>query len=302
MGIEHERIHLETSSVLFRQLPIEHVKPHSLWRPCPTRRTDRASVPKNELLPVPSGNVSLGKPFDADIYGWDNEYGVHDAQVAGQSRLAPQIVLISLVDQTCFPSSHIYPHTAFSASKFLVTNAEFADFIDDGGYDNERWWGAEGWRFVTYKQARHPVFWVPVLQDNITGGEQQQILTYRYRSMTDVIDMPWDWPVDCNYFEAKAFCNWLSSKSGRHIRLPTEDEWTRFRDFAYPQSDANQRQDQPFWTTAPGNINLEQSASSTPIDMNQFSHGFFDVIGNVWQWTETPIYAFQGFKFHPLCA
>lgn len=39
--------------------------------------------------------------------------------------------------------------------------------------------------------------------------------------MFDVIDMPGDWPVEVNYHEAKAYCNWL----GRQYRLPTEAEY-----------------------------------------------------------------------------
>ena len=47
------------------------------------------------------------------------------------------------------------------------------------------------------------------------------------------------------------------------------------------------------------NWNLEHFASSVPVDT--FAHGeFFDLVGNVWQWNETPMYAFDGFKVHPL--
>ena len=53
MGIEHERIHLETSSVLIRQLPLEWVKPQPHWPACPQARHDRASVPANTLVAMP---------------------------------------------------------------------------------------------------------------------------------------------------------------------------------------------------------------------------------------------------------
>jgi putative 4-mercaptohistidine N1-methyltranferase len=47
------------------------------------------------------------------------------------------------------------------------------------------------------------------------------------------------------------------------------------------------------------NLHLDHWASSCPV--NEFQHGeFFDVVGNVWQWTETPIYPFEGFEVHPL--
>ena len=48
---------------------------------------------------------------------------------------------------------------------------------------------------------------------------------FSYRAMYDVIDMPWDWPVDVNYHEAKAFCKW----KGPEYRLPTEAEHNRMR-------------------------------------------------------------------------
>ena len=49
----------------------------------------------------------------------------------------------------------------------------------------------------------------------------------------------------------------------------------------------------------PGNIALGYEASACPV--NRFRHGdFYDVVGNVWQWTNTPIYPFEGFEVHPL--
>ena len=103
--------------------------------------------------------------------------------------------------------------------------------------------------------------------------------------------MPWDWPVEVNYLEAKAFCNWKGASTGKSLRLPSEAEWYQP---ARPVVD----EDQPYWEKAPGNINLEHFASSCPV--TQFAFGdFHDAIGNVWQWTETPISGFLGFEVHP---
>ena len=83
----------------------------------------------------------------------------------------------------------------------------------------------------------------------------------------------------------------LARRTGKPSRLPTEAEWYRLRDL-------HDIPDQPYWDKAPGNINLEHWASSCPV--NQFRFGeFFDIIGNVWQWTETPITGFDGFAIHP---
>jgi 5-histidylcysteine sulfoxide synthase/putative 4-mercaptohistidine N1-methyltranferase len=246
MGIEHERIHLETSSVLIRQLPLDQVQQLPFWDICP----ESGEPPVNELAPVSGGIVTLGKPKDHPLYGWDNEYGVHEAEVAG-----------------------------FKASKFLVSNREFLEFVEAGCYRQQRWWTEEGWHWREFKQADHPLFW-------IKSGDG-----WKLRTMASEIPLPWNWPVEVNYLEAKAFCNWQTAHTGKPIRLPTEDEWNRLRDICNIP-------DQPYWEQAPGNINLEFWSSSCPVD--RFRTGdFFDVLGNVWQWTETPIYAFRGFDIHP---
>ncbi|MEI8348387.1 MAG: SAM-dependent methyltransferase, partial [Pseudomonadota bacterium] len=74
MGIEHSRIHLETSSVLIRQLPLKKLNPHPFWAPCPH---SHSGGPANQLLPVSGGTVTLGKNREHPLYGWDNEYGHH---------------------------------------------------------------------------------------------------------------------------------------------------------------------------------------------------------------------------------
>ncbi|MFO7659705.1 MAG: DinB family protein, partial [Candidatus Cloacimonadaceae bacterium] len=60
MCIEHERIHLETSSVLIRQLPLDEVKQFDFWSICP----ESGIPPQNELIPVKGGLVKLGKSKD----------------------------------------------------------------------------------------------------------------------------------------------------------------------------------------------------------------------------------------------
>src|SRR5690606_35037248 len=79
--------------------------------------------------------------------------------------------------------------------------------------------------------------------------------------------------------------------SGTHIRLPTEAEWYQLR--------SGLETDQPYWTDAPGNINLEYDMSPCAVDRHEFHDGFYDIIGNVWQWTETPIDAYDGYQVHP---
>lgn len=247
MCIEHERIHIETSSVLIRQLPLDQLLQGHFGERC----TLSGVAPENKLVQVGGATMKLGKPLDHPLYGWDNEYGTYEEEVSD-----------------------------FEAAKYLTSNKEYLEFIEDNGYTTESYWTEEGWKWRNFKQAQMPLFWIK--DDN----------GYRLRLVAEEIAMPWNWPVEVNYLEAKAFCNWKSAKTGRNFRLPTEAEWYRLHQVA-------ELTDVTEWETAPGNINLEHFTSPCPVDM--FAQGdFFDVIGNVWQWTETPITGYPGFKVHPM--
>ncbi|MEA3372986.1 MAG: 5-histidylcysteine sulfoxide synthase [Campylobacterota bacterium] len=247
MGIEHERIHIETSSVLHRQMPIRKVRDDGFFQIC----NESVEAPENVLVEIKGGHVKLGKPRDHHLYGWDNEYG-HEAEDIG----------------------------SFKASKYLVSNGEFMEFVDDGGYDNDVYWDEEGKKFLELRNSRHPLFWVPHKHNG-----------YRYRALTKEIDMPLDWPVDVNCLEARAFCRWKSDKEGKNYRLPTEAEWMHL----YERTGIK---DVPDFDDTKANINLRYFASSCPVDKFVFGD-LCDVVGNVWQWTETAIDAFEGFQPHP---
>ncbi len=247
MGIEHERIHIETSSVLHRQMPLKHIVDSGFFQIC----NESVKAPQNAMIAVEGATMRLGKGHDHHLYGWDNEYGELEVEVA-----------------------------PFSASKFLVSNGEFLPFVKAGGYEEPRYWDEEGRTFLELRKARHPVFWEE------HGG------AWRYRALTKLIDMPWDWPVDVNYLEAKAFCRWKSEHDGTPYRLPTEAEWYRLYERAGIA-------DVPDFDDTKANINLRYFASSCPVDKFAFGD-LCDVVGNVWQWTETAIDGFRGFAPHPL--
>ena len=247
MGIEHENIHLETSSVLMRQLPLGEVRPVSDF----PAGTEGGPAPPNRRIPVPAGTVRLGKGREHRLYGWDNEYGAEEIPLDG-----------------------------FSAARLLVSNGEFLPFVEAGGYANPDYWTDEARDWLGFARPHHPTFWV-------RHGQE-----WRLRLLAEERPMPWNWPVEVNCHEARAFCRWLSEREGHTLRLPTEAEWHRIRETAGLG-------DCDGWTEAPGNIGLSHGAS--PVAVDRFPQGpFCDVVGNVWQWTETAIYPFPGFAPHPL--
>ncbi len=247
MGIEHERIHLETSSVLIRQLPLEHVQELKEFIP---NEADGRAAPENTYVSVPGGTVELGRSSH-EIYGWDNEFG-----------------------------ESVYDVSSFRASRYLVSNQEFLEFVEAGGYRQNGWWSDEGSEWRNYHKARMPEFW---------RGEPG---AYRLRLMTSEISLPMNWPVEVCYHEAHAFCNWKSAQSGSSVRMPDEAEYRRLLEYSGFDREHHEKPIEANW-------NLEQGASSVAVD--RFAHGeFYDLVGNVWQWNETPIHAFDGFQVHPL--
>ncbi|CBH10211.1 hypothetical protein, conserved [Trypanosoma brucei gambiense DAL972] len=170
----------------------------------------------------------------------------------------------------------------FKASKYLVSNAEFFTFVVAGGYATQRYWDEEGWNWVQWRKPECPWFWVR--DENRPKG-------YALRLQTTLIDLPWSWPCEINNLEARAFCNFKSEQTGKKIRMPTEAEWLILWDRYVGK-------DQMLWDVAPGNVNMEHFQSSCPVD--KFAHGpFFDIVGNVWQHCETPVYPYPGYQVHP---
>jgi 5-histidylcysteine sulfoxide synthase len=256
LGIEHERIHIETSSCLLRQLAVEKMLPIQGWNYAPTNATTDPG--ENKFISVKGDFVRVGKPRDFPMYGWCHEYGSTDI---------------------CVPD--------FEAQQYLVTNREFLKFVQAGGYSNESYWSADGWKWKLYVNRQHPIWWVPVSDDHSE-------CRFRYRALYSVIDMPLDWPVDITYHEAKAYTNWL----GDHYRLPTEAEYWLMRALNQTHKKLeiqDELQHKYSVEDLPANL-MQKYCSSSPVNFfppNEL--GFYDIMGNVWQWCEDH---FNGFDLH----
>jgi len=245
MGIEHERIHVETSLVLHRQMPLSSVKDSSYFKIC----KKSSMSPQNSMIDIKAQNIELGVDKTHKLYAWDNEYGIYKESIA-----------------------------AFKAGKYLVSNGEFLEFVNAGGYERKEFWDEEGKEFLKSTQATQPTFW------RVDNGR------YKYRTLTSEIDMPLDWPVDVNALEAEAFCRYKSQKDGLIYQLPSETEYRAIYNYA-------QIEDIPNFHESRANLNFYHYASASPV--NEFSfNGIYDVVGNVWQWSRTPIRAFKGFEVH----
>ena len=53
-----------------------------------------------------------------------------------------------------------YSVPTFEASKYLITNKEFLEFIEAGGYNKADLWTEEGWKWKNYRKSKHPMFWI----------------------------------------------------------------------------------------------------------------------------------------------
>lgn len=262
MGFEHERIHLETSSVLIRELPIDYVKKPEFW---PAYYADNTpdTFTENTLIPVGATQITLGKPEDFPSYAWDNAYGNEQRAVR-----------------------------AFAASAHLISNAQFMEFVQDQGYTKENLWTREGWAWRNFNNNKWPCFWV---HEGPAGLHR-----FKLRTIFEEIPMQESWPVCVNFYEAKAYCAWRSEKDGcdTPYRLLTEAEHHALRDISMLSSE----DDIIFSSKclAEGNnINLHSGSETSVNALPPNRKGFYDVFGNVWQWCEDHFHPLEGFKTHP---
>lgn len=246
MAIEHQYIHIETSSMLIRQLPVDKLQRPEHWQ----YAIANGYTKPNEMIEIAGGTVYLGKPQDSNIYGWDIEYGDHTVNVE-----------------------------TFQASKYLITNAEFLDFVKDDGYENQAYWHEQSWAWKVQHDIKHPKFWIADAD------------SYKYRAMFDEIAMPFDFPVEVNHYEAIAYCQW----KGNDTRLMSEAEWNLA---TYGVSNLWQLIGE---TNSGFNLNLK-FASPSPVGSleAQSPSGLYDLRGNVWEWLSDHLTPLTGYQPHYL--
>jgi iron(II)-dependent oxidoreductase len=205
-------------------------------------------VPSDAVL-VPAGPFTLGVDGDQEPWSLDNERPAHTVDLP-----------------------------AFRIGRLPVTNAQWQQFIDAGGYDDPRWWSARGWEHRTRAVLERPLHW------NADGSR---------RRFGIVEDVPADEPVQhvC-FFEAEAYAAWAGA------RLPTEQEWEKAcawdpalgRRRRWPWGDTA-------WTSALANLGGDglRPAPVGAYPAGASAYGVEQMIGDVWEWTSSGFEPWPGF-------
>lgn len=161
----------------------------------------------------------------------------------------------------------LVPGKSVYISRYPVTNAQYRRFIEADGYNYRSWWSEEGWR---WRQDKRRYDWL-----GMDRPDYWEIKSW---------DVPACPVVGVTWYEAEAYCNWLTEYTGCMYRLPTEIEWQ----FA---AQGNGRLEYPWgreWQAGLCNTWEAGIGHTTPV--GEYSPagdspiGCADMSGNVWEW------------------
>ncbi len=208
----------------------------------------RGGVAGTSVL-VPAGPFTLGVDAAEEPYSLDNERPGHTVEV-----------------------------DAFRIGRVPVTNAQWRDFIDDGGYRTPHWWSERGWAHREQFGLTAPAFW------NADGSRT------RFGYLESI---PGDEPVQhITYYEAEAFATWSGA------RLPTEVEWEKAcawdpvagarRRFPWGEAEAT-----PALANLGGDALRPAPVGAYPAGAS--AYGAEQMLGDVWEWTTSVLRPWPGF-------
>jgi ergothioneine biosynthesis protein EgtB len=208
----------------------------------------------HQMIQIPAGKITLGLSRRGEDFGWDNEFESYTADVAD-----------------------------FEIDRYMVTNAQFLEFVNAGGYEKQTFWSENDWKWIKANGIEHSVFWKK------SGG------SWLYRGMFEEFTLPMDWPVYVSRAEASAYARWAGKV------LPTEEQWQRA---AYGTANESQRL-YPWGSETPrhafGNFDFERwdPAPVNAYPQGQSAFGVEGMLGNGWEWTSTVFGPFPGFEPFP---
>jgi iron(II)-dependent oxidoreductase len=265
LAIRHEDMHVE--ALAYTRQTLGYGRPHAGRDPVAPVK-DAGDWPGDAQ--IPGGVWRLGS-LPEDGFVFDNEKWQHEVA------LAP-----------------------FHIAKAPVTNAQFAAFVEEGGYGRAEFWSAAGWAWREQADAKRPVYWLEKEHSNSGSG-----FGWAWRCYGAVAPLAPHAPVTfVNWYEAQAFCKWAKR------RLPSEAEWEAAA-IGEPQANRlSQRKRQWPWVAhsgavapTPTHANLD-FAFDGPIDVaacasGDSAFGCRQMIGNVWEWTASVFVPFAGFSADP---
>jgi len=167
-------------------------------------------------------------------------------------------------DEFCFDNEspqHQHYLQGFAVSNRLVTNAEYLEFIEQGGYEQAELWLSDGWAVKCQEKWNAPLYWFK--RDG----------AWHYYTLHGPQPLALNEPVThVSYYEADAFATWKGA------RLPTEQEWERVA--------SSQSLKGPFL----------ESSNLTPSAQTQSSDEVMQLYGQVWQWTSSSYSPYPGYQ------
>ncbi|GAA5507685.1 ergothioneine biosynthesis protein EgtB [Novipirellula caenicola] len=233
IGINHEQQHQELMLTDAKHM----LSCNPTWPIYRDDPFDRAVAERAERwIEVPDGMHDIG--HEGDGFAYDNESPRH--------------------------ATHLH---ATSIATTLVTNGEFLEFVQDGGYERPEFWLSMGWATVQQDNWDAPLYWV------------QQDGRWHQFTLAGLVPVDPDWPVThVSYFEADAFARWAGK------RLPTEFQWEAACQIANRSSDVSLEQE-PF-----ADVLMKQNKCIHP------TRSPAGLMGGVWQWTCSSYAGYPGYR------
>lgn len=181
---------------------------------------------------------------------------------------------------------------SFVMARAAVTQDEFAEFVEAGGYQRRDFWSEQGWTWRLKVEAEHPVYW-----------RREAAGRWLRRQFHCWLPLEPHRPVlHVNWWEAEAYCKW----AGR--RLPTEVEWEVAASSEPADSGralAETKRRFPWGDAAPASEHANLGGrSGSAVDVAAFpagdsAFGCRQMIGNVWEWTASNFEPYPGFEVDP---
>jgi hypothetical protein len=183
-----------------------------------------------------------------------------DKRVAGLANRSRLEILVSIPAGQVKLKGAVVEVSAFAIGAYEVTNLLYGEFIEAGGYGEEKYWSGGGWTWKEENSVKAPRFW----KDE------------RFRMHEKPV-------IGISSHEAEAFCAWLSEVSGKCHRLPTVAEW----ECAAAGSDSSVWPWEPETEKTPANLRNAQSEGTVIVGKfpeGRSAAGCFDIIGNAAEW------------------